>query len=176
MEPASGLSTSYGIIKQSGGDIWVDSKPGQGTTFRIYLPVAEEVAEPVELQPGSPIPRGAETILLVEDEEGVRRVVETMLTRQGYNVLSTASCEEAMVFAEGYVGRIHLLITDIVMPGMSGRTMAERLTAKRPETKVLYVSGYGGPIESDTTSGFLQKPFTTDELARKIRDLFKKGP
>jgi two-component system cell cycle sensor histidine kinase/response regulator CckA len=171
-----GLSTSYGIIKQSGGDIWVDSKPGQGTTFRIYLPVAEEVAEPVELQPGSPIPRGAETILLVEDEEGVRRVVETMLTRQGYNVLSTASCEEAMVFAEGYVGRIHLLITDIVMPGMSGRTMAERLTAKRPETKVLYVSGYGGPIESDTTSGFLQKPFTTDELARKIRDLFKKGP
>jgi two-component system cell cycle sensor histidine kinase/response regulator CckA len=171
-----GLSTSYGIIKQSGGDIWVDSKPGQGTTFRIYLPVAEEAAEPAEAPRGSPVPGGAETILLVEDEDGVRRVVETMLTRHGYNVLSTASCQEAMAFAEGYAGRIHLLITDVVMPGMSGRAMAETLTAQRPETKVLYVSGYGGPIESDTTSGFLQKPFTTAELARKIRELFKEKP
>lgn len=171
-----GLSTSYGIIKQSGGDIWVDSKPGQGTTFRIYLPVAEEPAEPVEAPRGSPVPGGAETILLVEDEEGVRRVVETMLTRHGYNVLSTGSCQEAMAFAEGYAGRIHLLITDIVMPGMSGRTMAESLIAQRPETKVLYVSGYGGPIESETTTGFLQKPFTTDELARKIRELFPQTP
>jgi len=171
-----GLSTSYGIIKQSGGDIWVDSKPGQGTTFRIYLPVADEPAEPVDALRGSPVPGGAETILLVEDEEGVRRVVETMLTRHGYNVLSTASCQEAMAFAEGYAGRIHLLITDVVMPGMSGRAMAETLTAQRPETKVLYVSGYGGPVESDTTSGFLQKPFTTAELARKIRELFKEAP
>jgi hypothetical protein len=171
-----GLSTSYGIIKQSGGDIWVDSKPGHGTTFRIYLPVAEEAAEPAETLRGSPVPSGAETILLVEDEDGVRRVVETMLTRHGYNVLSTASCQEAMAFAEGYAGRIHLLITDVVMPGMSGRAMAETLTARRPETKVLYVSGYGGPIESDTTSGFLQKPFTTAELARKIRELFKETP
>jgi two-component system cell cycle sensor histidine kinase/response regulator CckA len=171
-----GLSTSYGIIKQSGGDIGVDSKPGQGATFRIYLPVADEPVEPMEPPRGSPVPRGAETILLVEDEDGVRGVVETMLTRHGYNVLSTASCEEAMAFAERYVGRIHLLITDIVMPGMSGRTMAERLIAQRPETKVLYVSGYGGPVTSDTTSGFLQKPFTTDELARKIRDLFRKSP
>jgi len=168
-----GLSTSYGIIKQSGGDIWVDSKPGQGTTFRIYLPVAEEPAEPVEVPRGSPVPRGAETILLVEDEDGVRHVVETMLTRHGYNVLSTASCQEALAFAEGYAGRIHLLITDIVMPGMSGRTMAESLIAQRPDTKVLYVSGYGGPVESDAKSGFLQKPFTTEELARKIRELFK---
>jgi PAS domain S-box-containing protein len=171
-----GLSTSYGIIKQSGGDVWVESKPGKGTTFHIYLPVADERAEPVEPPRGSPIPGGAETILLVEDEDGVRRVVETMLKRHGYNVLSTASCQEAMAFAEGYAGRIHLLITDIVMPGMSGRTLAERLIAQRPETKVLYVSGYGGPIESQPRTGFLQKPFTTDELARKIRDLFRETP
>jgi PAS domain S-box-containing protein len=171
-----GLSTSYGIIKQSGGDVWVESRPGKGTTFRIYLPVADELAEPVEVPRGSPIPGGAETILLVEDEDGVRRVVETMLKRHGYNVLSTASCQEAMAFAEGYAGRIHLLITDIVMPGMSGRTLAERLIAQRPETKVLYVSGYGGPIDSQPRTGFLQKPFTTDELARKIRDLFRETP
>jgi CheY-like chemotaxis protein len=167
-----GLSTSYGIIKQSGGDIGVDSKPGHGTTFRIYLPVAEETAEPVEAPRESPALRGAETILLVEDEDGVRRVVETMLKRHGYNVLSSASCGDAMSLAERYAGPIHLLITDVVMPGMSGRTMAESLTALRPETKVLYVSGYGGPLESDISSGFLQKPFTTEELARKIRALF----
>jgi hypothetical protein len=167
-----GLSTSYGIIKQSGGDIWVDSKPGQGTTFRIYLPVAEELAEPVEAPLESPALRGAETILLVEDEDGVRRVVETMLKRHGYNVISSASCSDAMSLAERYAGPIHLLITDVVMPGMSGRTMAESLTARRPETKVLYVSGYGGPLESDISSGFLQKPFSTEELARKIRALF----
>jgi two-component system cell cycle sensor histidine kinase/response regulator CckA len=171
-----GLSTSYGIIKQSGGDIWVDSKPGQGTTFRIYLPVAEEPAEPVEAPRETAVPGGAETILLVEDEDGVRRVVETMLTRHGYNVLSSPSCGDAMALAERYAGPIHLLITDIVMPGMSGRTMAESLIAQRPETKVLYVSGYGGPIESETTTGFLQKPFTTEELARKIRDLFPQTP
>jgi two-component system, cell cycle sensor histidine kinase and response regulator CckA len=167
-----GLSTSYGIIKQSGGDIWVDSKPGHGTTFRIYLPVVEELAEPVEAPRESPALRGAETILLVEDEDGVRRVVETMLKRHGYNVLSSASCSDAMSLAERYAGPIHLLITDVVMPGMSGRTMAESLTARRPETKVLYVSGYGGPLESDISSGFLQKPFSTEELALKIRALF----
>ncbi len=171
-----GLSTSYGIIKQSGGDIWVDSKPGQGTTFRIYLPVAEEPAEPPEAPRESIVPGGAETILLVEDEDGVRRVVETMLTRHGYNVLSSPSCGDAMALAERYAGPIHLLITDVVMPGMSGRTMAESLIAQRPETKVLYVSGYGGPIESETTTGFLQKPFTTEELARKIRELFPQTP
>jgi len=171
-----GLSTSYGIIKQSGGDIWVDSKPGQGATFRIYLPVADVPADPVEVLPQTRAPRGAETILLVEDEDGVRRVVETMLTRHGYNVLSSASCGDAMALAERYAGPIHLLITDIVMPGMSGRTLAESLIAQRPETKVLYVSGYGGPIDSESCTGFLQKPFTTEELARKIRELFEGTP
>jgi DNA-binding NtrC family response regulator len=99
-----------------------------------------------------------------------------MLVRHGYNVLSTASSEEAMAFAKTYVGRIHLLITDISMPGVSGRALAENLVAQRPQTRVLYVSGYGGPGESDTTSGFLQKPFTTDELVRKIRDMFREVP
>ena len=167
-----GLSTSYGIIKQSGGDIWVDSKPGRGTTFRIYLPVAEEPAEPAQVAGGAPNLRGAETILLVEDEDGVRRVVESMLARHGYNVLSSASCGEAMALAERYAGPIHLLITDMVMPGMSGRAMAESLVARRPETKILYVSGYGGPVEGGEAVGFLQKPFTNEELALKIRELF----
>ncbi len=167
-----GLSTSYGIIKQSGGDIWVDSKPGRGTTFRIYLPAAEEPAEPAVATGEAPKLQGAETILLVEDEDGVRRVVETMLARHGYNVLSSGSCGEAMALAERYAGPIHLLITDIVMPGMSGRTMAETLVARRPETKVLYVSGYGGPLDGDKAAGFLQKPFTNEELALKIRELF----
>ena len=171
-----GLSTSYGIIKQSGGDIWVDSKPGGGTTFRIFLPAAEVPAEPVDVPGETPVLRGAETILLVEDEDGVRRVVEAMLARHGYNVLSSASCSDAMALAERYAGPIHLLIADVVMPGMSGRTMAASLIAQRPETKVLYVSGYGGPLDSDGAAGFLQKPFTTEELAVKIRGLFQAAP
>jgi two-component system cell cycle sensor histidine kinase/response regulator CckA len=168
-----GLSTSYGIVKQSGGDIWVDSKPAHGATFRIFLPLADEPVEAVEPPIESVVPRGAETILLVEDEEGVRRVLETMLTRHGYNVLPSASCGDAMALAERYTGPIHLLITDLVMPGMSGRAMAQSLIEKRPETKVLYVSGYGGPIDLENRSGFLQKPFTTEQLAHKIRELFK---
>ena len=166
-----GLSTSYGIIKQSGGDIWVDSKPGGGATFSIYLPIEQQRAEVARSPRPSPALRGGETILLVEDEEGVRRVLETMLSRYGYHVLSSSSSGEAMALAERYAGPIHLLITDLVMPGMSGRTMAGRLLEQRPETKVLYVSGYGGPVEAET--GFLQKPFTTEELAVKIHELLE---
>ena len=127
-----GLSTSYGIIKQTGGDIWVESKPGEGTTFRIYLPVAQQVSEEVAAPQSSPLFHGSETILLVEDEEGVRRVVETMLKRRGYNVLSAASPAEALAVAEGHDGEIDLLIADMVMPGMSGPKMAERLMATPP--------------------------------------------
>jgi two-component system cell cycle sensor histidine kinase/response regulator CckA len=166
-----GLSTSYGIIQQSGGDIRVDSKLGSGTTFRIHLPVVEERRhQPAEPQQ-SPVLRGVETILLVEDEDAVRHVVETMLKRHGYQVLPAHSAADAMALAERYTGVIHLLITDIVMPGMSGRKMAERLLQQRADMRVLFVSGYGEPVGTQASANFLQKPFTTEELALKIREV-----
>ena len=128
-----GLATSYGIIKENGGDLRVDSTPGQGTTFRIELPVTEQTPEEMESPAEKRAPRGTETILLVEDEDPVRRVVETMLKRHGYQVLASASSEDALAAAEQHRGEIHLLITDIMMPGMSGRKMAECLTAQRPD-------------------------------------------
>jgi two-component system, cell cycle sensor histidine kinase and response regulator CckA len=166
-----GLSTSYGIIKQNGGDMRVDSVPSQGTTFRICLPVVEQIAEPV----GAPVQkralRGSETILLVEDEDSVRRVLETMLKRHGYQVLSSASSSDALATADKHSGAIHLLITDVVMPGMNGRKMAECLIQRRPDMRVLFVSGYGDPAES--AAAFLQKPFSTQELALKIREVLQ---
>jgi len=166
-----GLSTSYGIVKQSGGEIWADSKPGYGTTFRIYLPVVEQAADDLNVPRESPVLRGTETILLVEDEDGVRRVVETMLKRHGYQVLSSPSPADAVGLAERRDGAIHLLITDVAMPGMSGKKMAECILNQRPRMKVLYVSGYGESIDSG--AAFLQKPFTTDELALKIREVLR---
>jgi len=168
-----GLSTSYGIIKQSGGDIWVDSKPGSGTTFRIHLPIADRPVDELAARGDSPVLRGTETILLVEDEDGVRRVVETMLKRHGYRVLPSTSPADALTQAERYPEIIHLLITDVVMPGMSGRRMAERLLKQRPAMRVLFVSGYGEPVEAQGSAAFLQKPFTTEELALKIREVMQ---
>ncbi|HYL36642.1 MAG TPA: response regulator [Bryobacteraceae bacterium] len=170
-----GLSTSYGIIRQTGGNIWVDSKPGAGTTFRIYLPVSESAAEQPEAPAPNPEMRGTETILLVEDEEGVRHVVETMLRRRGYHVLSSASSSEAVQVAEQHPGSIHLLITDIIMPGASGRNMADHLVARRPEMRVLYVSGYGDPAGPAAQNAFLQKPFSIEELAVKVREVLREA-
>ncbi len=171
-----GLSTSYGIIKQAGGEIDVDSKPGVGTSFRISLPAVEKTAELEEpLAESAPLP-GSETILLVEDEEGVRRVLETMLKRTGYHVLSSASASEAMQVAQQHAGSIHLLITDMVMPDMSGAHIADRLAAKHPEMRVLYVSGYGDPVSPAAEKAFLQKPFSTAELALKVRDVLQPAP
>jgi two-component system cell cycle sensor histidine kinase/response regulator CckA len=167
-----GLATSYGIIKENGGDLRVESTPGKGTCFHIELPVTEQTSEDMESPKESRAPRGTETILLVEDEDGVRRVVETMLKRHGYQVLSASSYKEAIAAAERHRGTIHLLITDMVMPGMSGRKMAECLVAARPNLKVLYVSGYGD-AKAQTDTHFLQKPFSTEELATKIRELLK---
>ena len=166
-----GLSTSYGIIKQSGGEICADSRLGGGTTFRIYLPVVEQPADELEARQNSPILRGTETILLVEDEDGVRHVMETMLKRHGYQVVSSASSSDALGLAERLDGGIDLLITDVVMPGMSGRKMAECMLKRCPRMKVLYVSGYGESIDAE--AAFLQKPFTTDELALKIREVLR---
>jgi two-component system cell cycle sensor histidine kinase/response regulator CckA len=170
-----GLSTSYGIIKQTGGDIWVESRPGSGTTFRIYLPVAQQISEEVAAPQSSTPFQGTETILLVEDEEGVRRVVETMLKRRGYKVLSSGSPAEALAIAESHQDEIHLLIADMVMPHMSGQKMAERLMVTRPHLRVLYVSGYGDQIDARTAFAFLQKPFSTEELALKVREVLRES-
>jgi two-component system, cell cycle sensor histidine kinase and response regulator CckA len=168
-----GLATSYGIIKENGGDLRVESTPGKGTTFRIELPVAAQSADLLEAPSAKDVAIGTETILLVEDEDGVRRVVETMLKRHGYNVLSSASSKDALMAADQHSGVIHLLITDMVMPGMSGRKMAEFLVERRPSLKVLYVSGYGDASISQGDAHFLQKPFSTEELATKVREMLK---
>jgi two-component system cell cycle sensor histidine kinase/response regulator CckA len=167
-----GLATSYGIIKENGGDLRVESMPGKGTTFHIELPVTEQKPEHPEMPDERRMPRGTETILLVEDEDPVRRVVETMLKRHGYEVIVAASPKDALTAAEQHSGVIHLLLTDIMMPGMSGRKMAECLSARRPDMKVLFVSGYGD-AKAQSDSHFLQKPFSTEELATKIRELLK---
>jgi two-component system, cell cycle sensor histidine kinase and response regulator CckA len=168
-----GLATSYGIIKENGGDFRVESEPGRGTTFRIELPVAAQTADYLETPAANKAANGTETILLVEDEDGVRRVVETMLKRHGYNVLSSASSKDALAASGQHPGVIHLLITDMVMPGMSGRKMAECLVGSRPNMKVLYVSGYGDASLSQSGAHFLQKPFSTEELATKVREMLK---
>src|SRR5262249_17933569 len=138
--------------------------------------MADQTAGDPEVPQESPLLRGTETILLVEDEDGVRRVVETMLKRHGYQVLSSSSSSEAMGLAERHTDVIHLLITDVVMPGMSGRKTAERMLTRRPEMKVLYVSGYGESLDDQAKTAFLQKPFSTEELALKIREVLHEAP
>ena len=155
------------------GNIRVESSPGNGTIFRIELPVADETAEQTDRPSGNKPAHGTETILLVEDQDGVRRVVEMMLKRHGYQVLSFASSKEALTAADQHPGVIHLLITDMVMPGMNGRKMAECMSERRPAMKVLYVSGFGDASVSQNDAHFLQKPFSTDELAAKVREMLK---
>jgi len=172
-----GLSTVYGIVKQSGGNIGVYSEPGRGTTFRIYLPRIEEAAEAVE--PGKAreqLPRGSETILLVEDEAGVRTLAKTILQTQGYTVLDAAQGKDAFLLSGQHEGLIHLMVTDMVMPEMSGREVAERLKPLRPNMKVLFMSGFTDKAmvhheELDQGMAFLQKPFTPQTLARKVREV-----
>jgi PAS domain S-box-containing protein len=172
-----GLSTVYGIVKQSGGYIWVYSEPGKGTTFKVYLP---RVAEPVEAKPERvELPaanKGSETILLVEDEEAVRELTSRILSAKGYSVVAAKSVKDAEEWCDKNGGKIHLLLTDIIMPGTSGRELARRITAKHPRTRVLYMSGYtdnvlaqGGVLEAGLS--FLQKPFTPAALAQKVREV-----
>jgi signal transduction histidine kinase len=172
-----GLATVYGIVKQSDGYISVYSEPGRGTTFKVYLPRVELPAEQVEPpEPRAGAPRGSETILLVEDEEAVRALARDILEAQGYAVLEAGHGVEALSVCETHPGPIQLVLTDVVMPKMGGRELAERLTAPRPEARVLYMSGYTehaigprGPL--DARAPFIQKPFTSDVLARKVREV-----
>lgn len=173
-----GLATVYGIIKQSSGHISVRSRPRCGTTFSIYLPRVEEVAE-AERYPSAgadAYPRGSETILLVEDEALLKTMIGQTLRRHGYTVLEAADGESALKVTAGHAGPIHLLVTDVVMPGMNGHQLAQKLAASRPETTVLYMTGYADDPTvrrelSDATRAILQKPFTSEVLMQRIRGL-----
>ena len=172
-----GLATVYGIVTQTGGSIVVDSAPGHGTTFKIFLPSTEQ-GTVLTTDPAPPLEDvgGSETVLVVEDQREVRAVTLSALTRQGYKVLEAANGAEALSVLENYDGKVHLLLTDVVMPGMSGRDLAERLLVGRPDLRVLYTSGYiDGPIAHhgvlDAGMTFIQKPFTPTELLRKVRTL-----
>jgi CheY-like chemotaxis protein len=172
-----GLSTVYGIVKQSGGDITVESAVGQGATFRIYLPALETPARETEpISRERPAGEGVETILLVEDEPGLRKLASEMLLKQGYRVVEANDGPEALRVWNQNPDLVDLLLTDVVMPQMSGRELAEQLRAMRPELRVLYMSGYTHDVIArhgvlDSETAFLQKPFTPDTLGRKIRTL-----
>jgi len=175
-----GLATVYGIVKQHGGNIWVYSEPGHGTAFKIYLPCAEMSAVKVEPHRAAARElRGSETILVVEDEPDVRSLVVRLLRSMGYWVLEASRADEAMMVCRRHKGPVHLLLTDVVMPQMSGRDLLDRLRPLRPDVRVLFTSGYteealhNRMLERDTA--FLQKPFTEDALARKVRDVLDEG-
>jgi len=172
-----GLSTVYGIVKQTGGNIWVYSEPGKGTTFKIFLPCS-----PTAKAAGPRVPAlvtrttGTETILVIEDEEGVRNAASRILRAAGYTVLTAATGDEALLTADAHRGEIHLVLTDIVMPGMSGKIVAERLAQSRPRTRVLYMSGYTGNAIAhhgvlEPGTHFIGKPFGAEDLTRKAREV-----
>jgi CheY-like chemotaxis protein len=172
-----GLSMVYGIVKQCGGNIWVYSEPGEGTVFKIYLPrgdeaVEEEVRQDVQREE---TPRGNETILLVEDERDVRELALESLKKQGYKVIEAQDGEDALQICRQYQGLINLMVTDVVMPGISGRELAEIVALLRPEMKVLYMSGYTNDAiihhgVSEKGVNFIQKPFALARFAQKVRE------
>lgn len=176
-----GLSTVFGIVKQAGGNIWVYSEPGLGTTFKIYLPLATATETvPVAPAPRSMDLRGTETILLVEDDEQVRAAAVGILQTRGYIVLNQGKPAEAIAFLARYPGPVDLLLTDVVMPGMSGREVAAQVQHLRPATRVLYMSGYTddaivrqGLLNFETP--YLQKPFTSESMARRVREVLDNG-
>jgi CheY-like chemotaxis protein len=172
-----GLSTCYGIVKQTGGSIWVYSEPGKGTTFKVYLPRTQETAAGL---PERPMRRrvigGHETVLVVEDNDAVRDVAVAALEAQGYRVLQAANGADALRLAESLEEPVHLLLTDVVMPGMSGAALAQQLQVRYPYLKVLYTSGYTqnvivhhGVLEEGIA--FLPKPYRPADLAHRVREV-----
>ena len=176
-----GLSTVYGIVKQNQGTIHVYSEPGQGTSFAIYLPRHSGEEMPVGAEVGEEPPKGKEeTVLVVEDESEILRMTTDMLKLQGYRTIAASSPEEALKAAEQHPGEIDLLLTDVVMPGMNGRALAERLLAARPGLKCLYMSGYTADAISqhgvlDPDVNYIQKPFNMKALARKVREVLSQS-
>jgi two-component system cell cycle sensor histidine kinase/response regulator CckA len=176
-----GLSTVYGIVKQSGGYIFAKSEPGHGTTFRIYLPRVEDALEPLAPVNHSQTVGGSETVLLVEDEASVRQLVRETLQAGGYKLLEAEDGEAALRIASSHNGPIDILITDVVMPGISGQELSRQLCISDPGLKVLYLSGYTedsiireGALEAGTA--FLQKPFSLQTLSRKVREVLHSTP
>jgi len=170
-----GLSTVYGIVKQSGGSIQVESELGRGTVFRVYLP-AEHAAVHLKKRAAADasVAGGSETILIAEDEPDLRELTRIFLRDYGYNVIEAASAEQALQIGEVFAGPIHLLLTDVIMPGMSGRQLAERIHKKYPQTKIIYMTGYTDDMVVqhkvlEPGVNMLQKPFTRLDLASKVR-------
>jgi CheY-like chemotaxis protein len=172
-----GLATVYGVVKQSGGYIWVYSEPGLGATFKIYLPrVLDELqtSRPADIEDSQ---QQSATVLVVEDEVSLRTFTCTLLQENGYRVLEAGDGEEALALADQYKEPIHLLLTDMIMPGMNGPAVAEKLALLHPEAKVLFMSGYTGFVSRgliDPHALLVSKPFTREELLRKIRQVL--GP
>ncbi|MCK6474102.1 MAG: ATP-binding protein [Planctomycetes bacterium] len=174
-----GLSTVYGIVKQSGGNIWVYSEPGRGTTFKIYLPCAEEAASPRDRSAGRPpVPLGKGKILVVEDDENVRALIQDVLESGGYTVIATGNPQEALAACDQHAGEIRLLLTDVVMPGMGGRELSEKLVAKWPAMKVVFMSGYTDNAivhhgVLDPGLHFIEKPILPKVLLERIADFLE---
>jgi PAS domain S-box-containing protein len=175
-----GLATVYGMVKQSGGDIWVYSEPGQGTTFKLYFPRVLEPVSTGSVEEAEGLGHNTgETVMLVEDEAQVRDLEVRMLKQLGYKVLAAANGEEALEVSRDHAGEISLLVTDVVMPHMSGKQVAEVLLSRRPQLRVLYLSGYtentiGHHGVLDSSVNFLTKPFTREALARKVREILSR--
>jgi CheY-like chemotaxis protein len=170
-----GLATVYGIVQQSGGQVEVDTAPGQGSTFRIFLPAVEALC-PAPLPSLDAVVGGSETVLLVEDEAALRNLAQEILRDQGYKVIAAGSGREALELAGSHKAPIDLLVTDVVMPGMDGRELADRLVPVHPETRCLFMSGYTDDAVvrrgvREEGMPFLQKPFTIDALALKVREV-----
>ncbi|MEJ2082136.1 MAG: response regulator [Acidobacteriota bacterium] len=174
-----GLATVYGIVKQSGGYIFVDSKVDEGSNFRVYFSPVNQAVEPDVIRPAvDALENGTETILIAEDEKEILHLVEKILTNAGYNVLTARNGEEALSRAADYDGQIHLLLTDAVMPIINGRELVERLRPQRPSMKVLFMSGYTGTgilhrAVAGQDIGFISKPFTPHALVRKVQEVLE---
>jgi CheY-like chemotaxis protein len=179
-----GLATVYGIVKQSGGYVWVYSELDHGTTFKIYLPMVDATAEIVQHnERKQELPRGGETILVVEDDASLREVACEFLRGSGYVVVSVGSPEEALALMQRRTAPIHFLLTDVIMPKMNGRELATKILETRPEMKVLFVSGYADGIVRDGAHGpleeglaFLEKPYSRRALVQKIREILDSPP
>jgi two-component system, cell cycle sensor histidine kinase and response regulator CckA len=172
-----GLATVYGIVKQSGGHITVDSKVGHGTTFKAYLPLTEDPVSTIEIASSiNAVPCGSETILLVEDEDSLREVTCGYLKNKGYSVIAASEAKSAIAAAESCAHPVDLLLTDVILPGMSGVRLAEQLAAVHPRMRVLYVSGYAPDAMThhgrhNSNFAFLSKPFSLAVLAKTIRSI-----
>jgi len=171
-----GLATVYGIVKQSGGYVWCYSELGHGTTFTVYLPRVDEPVDPLPVRVAARSTRGSETVLVVEDEPGLRALTRRLLEKHGYTVLEAATADAAAALARDYPGPIHLLLADVVLPGGSGRALADALLSQRAGVRVLFMSGYTedaivhrGVLASNTP--FLHKPFSADTLTAKVREV-----